>query len=222
MYHYVYKLEDINTHEYYIGSRSCKCHPTLDKYFGSMVVWKPDKLKLKKTILKLDFEDRSDAMEYEKILILKSINDTLNRNYSIPSKKFYVMPYSLKEGHQVGIKNSQYGTKWITNGIEKKKIKNDDVLPDGWKYGRVLKEEKNNFDYNNGRGIKNSQYGTKWINNGKYSIKIKNDDVLPDGWKYGYYNSKLFGYRWITNGIVKKKLMKGEKLSDGWKFLRIK
>lgn len=40
-----------------------------------------------------------------------------------------------------GIKedNSQFGTCWITNGIENKKIKKDEQIPDGWKSGRKLK-----------------------------------------------------------------------------------
>jgi group I intron endonuclease len=40
-----------------------------------------------------------------------------------------------KKGHGVGENNSQYGTKWITNGIINKKIKKDDSIPDSWWYG---------------------------------------------------------------------------------------
>ena len=36
-----------------------------------------------------------------------------------------------------GKKNSQYGTKWITNGVDSKKIKAHDELPSGWRYGRI-------------------------------------------------------------------------------------
>lgn len=40
--------------------------------------------------------------------------------------------------HQTGSGNSQYGTMWITNGQENKKIKRDiDVIPEGWSKGRV-------------------------------------------------------------------------------------
>jgi hypothetical protein len=39
-------------------------------------------------------------------------------------------------GMQSGEKNSQFGTKWITNGIISKKIKKDDDIPIGWKLGR--------------------------------------------------------------------------------------
>jgi group I intron endonuclease len=43
------------------------------------------------------------------------------------------------QGKQVGNLNSQYGTMWITNGIHNMKIKNDCVIPDGWKKGRKQK-----------------------------------------------------------------------------------
>jgi len=39
-----------------------------------------------------------------------------------------------------GSKNSQYGTIWITNGQENKKIKKDDLIPDGWYKGRKLRK----------------------------------------------------------------------------------
>jgi len=38
--------------------------------------------------------------------------------------------------HQTGNKNSQYGTMWITNGIESKKIKVDQEIPVGYRRGR--------------------------------------------------------------------------------------
>ena len=37
---------------------------------------------------------------------------------------------------QVGSLNSQYGTMWITNGIENKKIIKTEVIPEGWYIGR--------------------------------------------------------------------------------------
>lgn len=40
---------------------------------------------------------------------------------------------------QSGSANSQYGTCWITNGTENKKIKKIDTMPIGWKIGRVFK-----------------------------------------------------------------------------------
>jgi len=36
-----------------------------------------------------------------------------------------------------GEKNSQFGTIWITNGIENKKVKKDSEIPNGWYRGRL-------------------------------------------------------------------------------------
>ncbi len=37
-----------------------------------------------------------------------------------------------------GENNSQFGTRWITDGISSKKILKDEILPDGWRPGRVI------------------------------------------------------------------------------------
>lgn len=39
--------------------------------------------------------------------------------------------------HQLGEKNSQYGTMWITNGVSNKKIKKNQEIESGWFKGRV-------------------------------------------------------------------------------------
>lgn len=39
----------------------------------------------------------------------------------------------------VGCKNSQYGTKWVTDGVIEKKISVNDVLDSGWNFGRLRK-----------------------------------------------------------------------------------
>ncbi len=88
-YHYVYRLDHIDTGEFYFGSRSSKYHPSVDTYMGSMKTWKPDKTKLKKTILKDDFKDRNDAMNYESKIISEDINHELNRNYNIPNRGYH-------------------------------------------------------------------------------------------------------------------------------------
>lgn len=43
------------------------------------------------------------------------------------------------KGKHIGSKNSQYGTMWITNGVESVKVKKDYVIPDGWYKGRKMK-----------------------------------------------------------------------------------
>lgn len=42
-----------------------------------------------------------------------------------------------KISHQQGKINSQYGTRWITDGVLNKKIKNTEKLELGWYYGRT-------------------------------------------------------------------------------------
>jgi hypothetical protein len=45
-----------------------------------------------------------------------------------------------KKGKGVLEKNSQYGTIWVTNGLENKKIKLSDQVPNGWIKGRYIKK----------------------------------------------------------------------------------
>lgn len=40
--------------------------------------------------------------------------------------------------HQQGEKNSQYGSMWITNGIENRKIKKEEIIPENWYKGRKI------------------------------------------------------------------------------------
>jgi hypothetical protein len=89
MKHYVYKLEDIKSGEFYFGSRTCHTNIEDDHYMGSPKTWKPNKENLQKTILKSDFENREDALLYEKEIVEENIKHPLNRNYSIPTIGFY-------------------------------------------------------------------------------------------------------------------------------------
>jgi hypothetical protein len=45
---------------------------------------------------------------------------------------------STSASGRTGIKSSQFGTYWITNGIESKKLKASENIPDGWYKGRVM------------------------------------------------------------------------------------
>lgn len=96
-HHYVYSLEDIETKEFYFGSRSCKCKPEKDNYMGSPVVWKPNKNNLKKTILRKNFKSRKEATRCESVFIRKFVKHPLNRNYHIPKGS----------GFKVGISRTQ-------------------------------------------------------------------------------------------------------------------
>jgi hypothetical protein len=61
------------------------------------------------------------------------VKSFLGRKHSEESKRKTAESMS---GKQVGNKNSQFGTKWITNGSINKKIRNTEIIPDGWYSGR--------------------------------------------------------------------------------------
>jgi len=44
----------------------------------------------------------------------------------------------MRNADRTGAKNSQYGTCWITNGKENKKIYKDHLIPEGWRLGRKI------------------------------------------------------------------------------------
>ena len=59
----------------------------------------------------------------------------LGRKHTEESKR------KISEANKIslkGEKNSQYGTMWITNGIDNKKIKKNEPIPNGYKRGRTI------------------------------------------------------------------------------------
>lgn len=68
---------------------------------------------------------------------IKERNKTLfkNKQHSEESKK----KMSNKAKLRIGSSNSQFGTCWITNGIENKKIWRGSEIPEGWKLGRKIR-----------------------------------------------------------------------------------
>lgn len=66
---------------------------------------------------------------------LKGNRNTLGMNHSKESKE-------KMSKSQLGSNNSQYGTCWITNESENKKIYKGDLIPEGWRLGRKIKIKK--------------------------------------------------------------------------------
>ena len=72
--HYLYKITNVITKEYYLGVRSCNCDVKKDRYMGSSQVWtkeyiKDNKQNLKKEILN-EFLSREEA-DINEVLLLK-------------------------------------------------------------------------------------------------------------------------------------------------------
>lgn len=64
---------------------------------------------------------------------LKGIQNFLGKSHSDESKQKIG---KSNKGKGLGETNSQHGTCWITNGLENKKIKKTDSIPNGWNLGR--------------------------------------------------------------------------------------
>lgn len=75
--------------------------------------------------------------EEEKVLL-----NLMSKKAQLPEARAKKKETFKRIGHQQGEKNSQFGTMWITNGIESKKIQKDEVIPEGWALGRIFKTNK--------------------------------------------------------------------------------
>jgi group I intron endonuclease len=128
MKHYVYKLTEAKTKEFYYGVRTCDCNPIEDSYLGSMVAWKPNKDNLIKEIVS-EFESREEAVTFESNIIMENIKHPLNRNYHTGmGMAFYGKSHSNEtkektsntmQGKHVGEKNPFYGKKHSLETLKK-------------------------------------------------------------------------------------------------------
>lgn len=182
--YYVYKVEDFETGQFYIGSRGCICNPEEDvKYFGSMSVWKPNKAKLIKTILFNNFNTREDALNKEADLIKENIDNPLNRNYHIPNKGYHVngmMTAIDRDGNTLSVPMNDIRLKTgELVSINKGKINVKD------KYGNKFKVSINDERYLSGELIPN-------IKVGKVAVKDKNGNkFMIDKFDERYLNGEL-------------------------------
>jgi hypothetical protein len=86
-----------------------------------------------------------DSLTTEELLLhKKKISEGL-KNAEFNCKTFLGKNHSvstinkMRKNKNIGNKNSQFGTCWITNGCDNTKINRNDKLPINWKYGRTLK-----------------------------------------------------------------------------------
>jgi len=102
--HYVYRIEDITTGEFYWGVRTCKCEIKDDSYMGSMKTWKPNKDNLIKTNI-IEYSSRGEANKAEDIIIRYYWDKNkfpLNRNYNA-NGKFNCYGLSINLGNKKSI-----------------------------------------------------------------------------------------------------------------------
>lgn len=90
--------------------------------------------------LKTDLQYRSTHIR-RSVKALSKARESYREKY--PKSAFFGRTHSeetrqkMSKSKNVGSSNSQFGTMWITNGQENKKIKKDiDIIPEGWYKGR--------------------------------------------------------------------------------------
>ena len=160
MKHYIYKLTDPITGQFYFGSRSHP-DPENDSYMGSMVSWTPeDKSRLVKEIIKDDFETREDAIDFEDEIIGEYIDNPLNENYNRPHRGFHTLGLDVcskdsfikRYGKEEGIKRH---TKWLNSIKNTMKQKMKSMSKEGRK--RIFGQS----------GELNPNYGNEWSDDWK-------------------------------------------------------
>jgi hypothetical protein len=78
----------------------------------------------------------------------RAMSESLKKSYKNRAGTFKGKKHSQKTiekmkakaiGRGLAYNNSQYGTCWITNELESKKIYKGDTIPEGWRLGRKIK-----------------------------------------------------------------------------------
>ena len=107
-----------------------------DQFKAAHLFWtKPENIKRKSEILSAVNKDRWKDLEYRYSQLSKfSFKGKHHSDETIEKIKESILD------KQKGCLNSQYGTCWITNGIENRKIHKGDLMPADWKLGRTIKK----------------------------------------------------------------------------------
>lgn len=226
MKYYVYIIRDTLTNEFYIGSRSFNGEPIKDKYMGSPYTWKPNFSRLEKKIIKDDFVNMEESINFERNLILENISNPLNRNYSIPNGRFNrsnLVTAKDESGKIVTISKSDplLGIKFfgVTKGmvVVKDSIGNRfhiSVDDDRYKSGELVNVNKGLM-----LGEKHINYGRKQINNGveQKLVSIQElENYIKDGWILGTLQknkttkSSHVDTIWVNNGSENKRITSSE------------
>jgi hypothetical protein len=88
-------------------------------------------------------------IEYCKKFKQRISNNSKGNKYRVGNKSWVGKKHTeesiekMKKSHKnihKGELNSQFGTKWITNGYQNKKISKEGEIPNGWKLGRTIKK----------------------------------------------------------------------------------
>lgn len=107
-------------------------------YINSLGLNKPQAKKASESfqrMLKEDPEFKARYTERQRLSHLRN-NRWLGKRHKSDSCKLIGEKNKVS---QLGTRNSQYGSIWITDGVLSKKIKSDDLIPEGWRKGRKMR-----------------------------------------------------------------------------------
>lgn len=188
-YHYCYKITNLINNKYYYGIHST--NNLNDGYMGSGKLLKCAIKKygienFKKEIIKF-FNTLEELSEFEKEIVNEiTLKDTSCYNlvkggYFLSNEDILHLK-TIMSNIQLGEKNSQYGTCWITKDDKSIKINRSELesyKKIGWNLGRKIKNRDN---------IASANKDCTWIWKDNVSKRIKKADVqkfLDDGWIIG-------------------------------------
>ena len=72
----------------------------------------------------------------------KHSEETISKYRKPKSKEHCERISAALKVQRVGKGNPSYGSIWITNDIDTKKIRKDEIIPNGWRLGRAFKTRK--------------------------------------------------------------------------------
>ena len=140
-----------------------------------------------------------------------------NKFYGWLRRKFSLAA-SEKARQRLGEKNGSFGSFWVTNGVENKRIKG--VIPDGWKAGRIFSEESKTSMGRSQIGKKHSEETKNKISTAltgrtlseetKKKIGLfRRGKSFSKGVKKNYDPNKprySVTFCWVNNGLLNKKI----------------
>lgn len=74
----------------------------------------------------------------------QKVSEGLKKYYSVHESSWKGRTHTeetktkMRKSKNVGVNNPQFGSMWITNGTDNKRIKKTDLVPEGWYKGRVI------------------------------------------------------------------------------------
>jgi len=219
MKHYLYKITNIQTNQFYLGVRSSE-DPTSDRYMGSSSIWTKDWIKenfqyLKKEILDETFLDRNSANLAEVALLKKYEFDDLCINCLYDIIPSHLGEKQSEEWVRKRIKSGEQANMYGKHHSEKTKKQISDKLK-----GRIISEvtKEKIGDFNRGKivseetKLKLSETRKRKIAAGEISKTYKPvivNDLINNTIEY-FDGCKIFADTYNLNyGSVKSALRKG-------------